>query len=178
MSNTLQPHGMQHIRLPCPSPAPRVYSNSCPLSLWCRPIISSSVIPFCLQSFPAPGFFLSRLFPSGSQGIGASASASVLPMNIQGWFPLGLAGWSPYSPRDSQESSLAPQLESIDSLALSLLYGPTLRSGFQGNIKLAEPPLERRHKVCCHSLRCPHLAPCKEVKLQSWKKPTDDQNSP
>ena len=95
VSDSLLPHGLQHPRdrLPCPSPAPRVYSNSCPLSLWCRPIISSSVIPFCLQSFPAPGFFLSRLFPSGSQGIGASASASVLPMNIQGWFPLGLAGW-------------------------------------------------------------------------------------
>ena len=133
----------------------------------------------CLQSYSASESFpMSQFFILGGPSIGASASASVLPMNIQGWFPLGLAGWSPYSPRDSQESSLAPQLESIDSLALSLLYGPTLRSGFQGNIKLAEPPLERRHKVCCHSLRCPHLAPCKEVKLQSWKKPTDDQNSP
>ena len=93
MSDSLQPHGLQHARLPCPSPSPVVCSNSCPWSLWCHPTISSSVIPFssCLQSFPASGSFpTSRFFASGGQSIGASASALVLP--IQGWFPLGLTG--------------------------------------------------------------------------------------
>ena len=92
MSNSLQPHGLQHTRLPCPSPTPGVYPDSCALSWWCRPTISSSVIPFssCLQSFPASGSFpISQLFASGGQSIGASASASILPMNIQGLFPLG-----------------------------------------------------------------------------------------
>ena len=89
------PHGLQHARLPCPSPAPRACSNSCPSSRWCHPIISSSVVPFssCLQSFPASGSFpVSQFFASGGQSIRASASASVLPMNIQDWFPLGLTG--------------------------------------------------------------------------------------
>ena len=95
VSNSLQPHGLQHTRLPCPSPTPRAYSNSCPLSLWCHPTISSSVIPFssCLQSFPASGSFqMSKFFISGSHSIAASASASVIPMNIQDWSPLGLTG--------------------------------------------------------------------------------------
>ena len=94
MSNSLQPHGLQHARLTCPSLATGVCSNSCPLSRWCHPTISSSVaLFFCLQSFPALGSFpRSWLFASGGQSIGASASASVLPMNIQGWFPLGLTG--------------------------------------------------------------------------------------
>ena len=93
---TLQPHGLQHTRPPCPSPTPRAYSNSCPLSQWCHPTISSSVIPFSssLQSFPASGSFQrSQFFTSGGQSIGVSASASVLPMNIQDWFPLGWTGW-------------------------------------------------------------------------------------
>ena len=84
MSDSLQPHGLQHSRPPCPSPTPRVYSNSCPLSRWCHPTISSSVVPFssCLQSFPASGSFqMSQFFASGSQSIGISASAPVLPMN-------------------------------------------------------------------------------------------------
>ena len=88
----LWPHGLQHARPPCPSPTAGVYSNSCLLSRWCHPTISSSVIPFSsrLQSFPASGFFqMNQLFPSGSQSIGVSASKSVLPMNIQNWFPLG-----------------------------------------------------------------------------------------
>ena len=96
MSNSLQSHGLQHARLPCPSPAPRACSNSCPLSRWCHPTISSSVIPFssCLQSFPASGSFpVSQFFTSGGQSIGVSESASVLPMNIQAWFPLGWTGW-------------------------------------------------------------------------------------
>ena len=95
MSNSLWPHGLQHTRLPCPSPTPRAYSNSCLSSQWCHPIISSSVIPFssCLQSSPASGSFpMSQFFTSDGQSIGASASASVLPMNIQGWWPLGLTG--------------------------------------------------------------------------------------
>ena len=89
-----KPHGLQHARLPCPLPTPGVCSNSCPSSQWCHPTISSSVIPFsCFQCFPASGSFLmSWLLASGSQSIGASASASVLPMNIQSWFPLGLTG--------------------------------------------------------------------------------------
>ena len=86
----------QHARPPCPSPTPGVYSNSCPLSQWCQPTISSSVIPFSshLQFFPASGSFpMSRFFPSGGQSIGVSASTSVLPMNIQDWSPLGWPGW-------------------------------------------------------------------------------------
>ena len=97
VSNSLWPLGLQHTRLPCPSPSPGVCSNSRPLGLWCHPIISSSVTPFfsCLQSFPSSGSFpTSQLFISGGQSIGASASASapVFPGNIQGWFPLGLSG--------------------------------------------------------------------------------------
>ena len=91
---TLRPHGLQHARLPCPSPTPGAYSNSCPLSQWCHPTISSSVIPFsCLQSFPASGSFpVIQFFASGGQIIGVSASTSVLPMNIQDW-SLGWTGW-------------------------------------------------------------------------------------
>jgi len=96
VSNSLWPHRLQHARLPCPSPTPVVYSNSCPLSWWCHPTISSSVIPFssCLQFFPASGSFqISQLLASGGQSIAASTSASVLAMNIQYWFPLGWIGW-------------------------------------------------------------------------------------
>ena len=96
VSDSLWPHGLQHARPPCPSPTTGAYSNSCPLSQWCHPTISSSVIPFSslLQSFPASGSFpVSQFFPSGGQRIGLSASASVLPMNIHGWFPLGLTGF-------------------------------------------------------------------------------------
>ena len=95
VSYSLQPHGLQHSRPAYPSPTPRVYSNSCPLSRWCHPTISSSVISLssCLQSFPASGSFqISQLFASGSQSIRFSASSSELPVNIQGWFPLGLTG--------------------------------------------------------------------------------------
>ena len=109
--------------------SPGVCSNSCPLSQWCHPTISTSVVPFsCLQSFPASGSFLmSHFFASGGQSIGVSASASVPPMNIQDWFPLGLVG-SPCSPRDSKGSSPTPQFKSINSLVLSFLYGPALTS--------------------------------------------------
>ena len=96
VSNSLWSHGLQHARPPCPSPAPRVYSNSCPLSRRCHPTISSSAVPFssCLQSFPASGSFpMSQLFPSGGQSIGVLALTSVLPMNTQDWSPLGWTGW-------------------------------------------------------------------------------------
>ena len=96
MSKSLQPHGLQHERLPCPSPTLEACSNSCPSSWWCHPTISSSVIPFssCLHSFPSLGSFLiSQIFASGGQSIGASVSASVFPVNIQDWFRLGLTGW-------------------------------------------------------------------------------------
>ena len=103
MSDSLQLHGLQHSRLPCPSPTPWARSNSCPLSQWCQPTISSSVVPFssCLQSFPAWGSFLmSQFFTSGSQHFGTSTL--VLPMSIQDWHPLGLTGLISCSPRDSQ----------------------------------------------------------------------------
>ena len=96
VSDSLWLHGLQHTRPPCPSPTPRVYPNSCPLSQWCHPTISSSFVPFssCPQSFPASGSFqMSQLSISGGQIIGVSASASVLPMNIQNRFPLGWTGW-------------------------------------------------------------------------------------
>ena len=96
VSDSLRPHGLQHARFPYPSSTPRAYSNSCSLSRWCHPTISSSVIPFSshLQSFPASGSFpISQFFKSGGQSIRVSASASVLPMNIQDWFSLGWTGW-------------------------------------------------------------------------------------
>ena len=129
MSNSLQPRGLQHTRLPCPLPTPGDCSNSHPLSKWCHPTISSSVVSFssCPWSFPASeSFKMSQFFTLCGQSIGASAS--VLPMNIQDWSPLGWTVGSPCSPRDSQESSPAPQFKSINSLALSFLYGPTLSS--------------------------------------------------
>ena len=116
---TLQPHGLQHARPPCPSPTFRACSNSCPSSQWCHPTISSSVIPFspCLQSFPTSGSFpRSQFFTAGGQIIGVSASTSVLPMNIQDWSPLGWTGW------------ISLQSMGLSRLALSSLYSPTLTS--------------------------------------------------
>ena len=114
MSDCLPLHGLQHARLPCPSPNPGACSNSYPLSWWCHPTMSSSVVPFSsrLQSFPASGFFpMSQFFPLSSQSIGVSAS--VLPMNIQDWFSLGWTGVSLCSRSDSQESPPTTQFESI-----------------------------------------------------------------
>ena len=131
MSDSLRPHGLQHIRLPCPTPTPRAYSNSCPSSRWCHPTISSSATLFYsrFQSFLGSGSFqMSWFFTSGGQRIGVSASASVLPMNTQDWSPLGWTGWSPCSRRDSQDSSPKPQFKSINSLALGFLYSPALTS--------------------------------------------------
>ena len=125
------PYELQHPRPPCPSPAPRVNSNSCLLSQWCHSSISSFVVPFSsrLQSFPASGSFqMSQYFASGGQGIGVSPSTSVFPMNIQDWFPLRWTGWiSLQSKRLSRDFSNTT-VQSINSLALSFLYGPTLTS--------------------------------------------------
>ena len=137
MSDSLRPHEPQHAKPPCSSPTPRVYPNSCPLSRWCNPTISSSVVPFsCLQSFPPSGSFpMSKLFASSNQSIGVSASASVLPMNSQDWSPLGWTGWIS---RDSQEASPTPQFKSINSSALSFLHSPTLTSAFF-TVQLSHP---------------------------------------
>ena len=96
VSNSFWHHGLQHARHPCPSPIPRACSSSCSSSWWCHPTISSSIFPFsCLQSFPESGSFpMSQFFTSGGQSMGSSASTSVIPMNIQGLFPLGLTGWN------------------------------------------------------------------------------------
>ena len=122
MSNSLRPHGLQHTRLSCPSPTPRACSNSCPSSQWCHPTISPSVIPFssCLQSCPASGPFLRcQFFSWGVQNIGASAS--VLPINIQDWFPLGLTGLI------SLQSKGLSRVFS-NSSARCFLHSPTLTS--------------------------------------------------
>ena len=131
VSDSLWPHGLQHARLLCSSPSPRVCSNSCPLGQWCHPTISSSVAPVssCPQSFPASGSFqMNQFFALGGQSIGVSASTLVLPINIQDWFPLGWLVGSPCSPRDSLESSPTPQFKSINSSVLNFLYSPTLTS--------------------------------------------------
>ena len=129
MSSTVWPHGLQHARPPFPSPSPGACSNSCPLSRWCHPAISSSVIPFssCLQSFPASGSFLmSQLFASGDESIGASASASVLPMGIQDQFPLGWTGW--ISLQSQGLSSLLQHHSSKVSILLPLPLSGELNS--------------------------------------------------
>ena len=131
MSDSLRPHGLQHVRPHFPSPAPEVDSNSCPLSWWCHPAVSSSVVPFssCPQSLPASGSFpLSQLFTWGGQSTGLSASASVLPMNIQDWFPLGLTGWISFQSKVLSGVFSNNTGQSINSLALSFLYSPILTS--------------------------------------------------
>ena len=130
VSESLRPHGLQHARPPCPSPTPRIYSDSCPLSQWYHPAISCAVVLFssCPQSFPASGSFpMSQFFASGGQSIGVSASASVLLINIQDWFPLGWTGWISLL-CNKLESSPTPQFKSINSSALSFFYSPTLTS--------------------------------------------------
>ena len=122
MSNYLPPHGLKHARLPCPSPTPRACLNSRPSRWWRHPTISSSVIPFssCLQSFPASGSFpINQFFTLGGQSIRVSASASVLPVNIQDWFPLGLTGFI-----SMQSNKLSRFFKTINSSAFSFLYGP------------------------------------------------------
>ena len=131
VSDSMQLHELQHTRPPCPSRTPGVHPNPCPLSQWCHPTILSSVVPFssCPQSFPVSGSFqMSQFFTSGGQSIGVSASTSVLPMNIQDWFPLGWTDWISLQSRDSQESSPTTQFKSINSSALSFLYSPAITS--------------------------------------------------
>ena len=137
VSNSLPPHGLEHVRHPkhvrllCLSATLRACSNSCLSSRWYHPTISSSVFSFssCLQSFPASGSFpVSQFFTSGGQSIGVSALASVLPMNIQDWFPLGLTGLISFSPRDSEEFSSIPRFKSINYSTLSFLYSSTRTS--------------------------------------------------
>ena len=153
MSDSLWLHGLQQARLPCPSPTPRACSNTCPSSRWCHPTISSSVIPFSsrLQSFPASGSFpMSHLFTSSGLSIGVSASASVLPMNIQDWYPLGWTGWISLQSKGLSRVSPAPQFKSIKSLALSLLHSPTLTSTHDHR---KNHTLIRQYLVankCCH----------------------------
>ena len=126
--NSLRPHGLHHARLPCPSPTPRTYSNSCPSSWWCHPTISSSVIPFssCLQYFPASGSFPMSQFSSGGQSIEVSASASVLPMNIQDWFPLGLTGWISLPSKGLLRVFSNTTVQKHQFFGAQLLYSPTL----------------------------------------------------
>ena len=139
--DSLQPHGLQHARLPCPALSPGVCSNSCPLSWWCYPAISSSAAPFsfCLQSFLASGSFLiSQLFASGSQTIGASAS--VLPMNVQGWLPLGLTG-----------------LISLQSKGLSIVFSST--TFWKHQFFNAQPSFQLSH---------PYMTTGKTIALTRW----------
>ena len=132
MSDSLQRHGLQYARLPCLSPTPGVYSNSCPLRQWCHSTISFSVVPFssCIQSFPALGSFqVSQFFTSGGESIGISASASVLQMNIQDWFPLGWTGCISLLSKGLLRvfsNTKVPKHQFFG--ALRFLYGPNLTS--------------------------------------------------
>ena len=142
MSNYLRPHEPQHARTPCPS-TPGVYPNSCPLSQWCHPAISCSVIPFsfCLQSFPASGPFpMSQLFASGRQSIGVSASTSVLPLNTQDWSPLGWTGWV-----------------SLQSKGLSRVFSPGSKAS-----------ILRRSTFLIVQLFHPHVTTGKTIALTRW----------
>ena len=138
MSNSLQPHESQHARPPCPSPTPRVYSNSCPLSRWCHPTIASSVVPFssCPQSLPASGSFpMSQLFTWGGQSFRVSASASVLPMNTQDWSPLGWTSWI------SLQSKGLSRVFSNTTVQKRQFFGAQLSS--QSNSHIHTWPLEK-----------------------------------
>ena len=155
MSNSSQPHGLQHARLPCPPLSPRVCSNSCPLSQWCHPTILSSVAPFffCPQSFPVSGSFpMGPFFTSGDQDIGGSASASVLSVNIQGRFPLGLTA-----------------LIFLLSKGLSRVFSSTT---VQDSRKLV---CSHRHPCsgCLYATLCKPRSPAKDL---PWFPPTKGQN--
>ena len=129
MSNSLWHHELQHARPPCPSPMPGVYSDSCSLSQWCHPTISSCVIPFssCLQSYIASGSFqMRKLFASDGQSIAASASKSVLPMNTKDWFPLRWTDLISLQLKGLSRVFSNKQFKSINALVLSFLYTPTL----------------------------------------------------
>ena len=131
MSNSLWPNGLQHTKLPHPSPTPGAYSNSCPSSQWCHRTISSPITPFssCLQSFPTSGSFpRSQFFASVGQSIGVSALASVLPMNIQDWFPLGWTGWISLQSKGLSGALSNITVQNHQFFTLSFLYSPTLTS--------------------------------------------------
>ena len=131
MSNSLRPHELQHARPPCPSPSPRVHSNSCPLSQWCYPAISFSVVHFssCPQSLPASGSFpMSQLFSWGGQSIGVSASASLLPMNIQDWSPLGWTSWMSLQSKGLLRVFSNTTLQKHQFFSARFLHSPTLTS--------------------------------------------------
>ena len=150
MSSSLRHHRLQHARPPCLSPTPRAFSNSCPLTWWYHPTILCSVIPFssCLQSFPASGSFqTSQFFTSGVQGIGASASASVLPMNIQDWFPLELTGWI------SLQSKGLSRVISNTTVQKHQFFGAQLSLQFNSNTHtwLLEKPKLWTDKPCWES---------------------------
>ena len=133
LSDSLRPDESQHARPPCPSLSPGVHSNSCPLSRWCHPAISSSVAPFssCPQSLPASGSFpMSQLFAWGGQSTGDSASASVLPMNTEDWSPLEWTGWISLQFKGFSRVFSKPQFKSTNSLVLSFLHSPTFTSKY------------------------------------------------
>ena len=131
VSDCLQPHDLQHARPPCPSPTPRVHSNSCPLSQWCHPAISFSVVPFssCPQSLPtSESFPMSQLFSWGGQSTGVSALVSVLPMNIQGWSPVDWIGWISLQSKGLSRVFSNTTVQKHHSSVLSFLHSPTLTS--------------------------------------------------
>ena len=140
MSDSLWHHGLQHARPPCPSPTPRIYSNSCLLSQWCHPTISSSVVPFShLQSFPASGSFqMCPFFTSGGQSIGASVSAPILSMNIQDWFPLGLTGLISLQSKGLSRvfSNITVQKHQFFCAQLSLYFNPHIHTWLLETAKL------------------------------------------
>ena len=136
VSDSLRPHGLQDARPPCPSPTPRFYPYSCPLSQWCHPTISFSDVPFspCLQSFPASGSFqMSQLFISDGQSIGVSASASVLPMNTQDWFHLGWTGWT-FLQSKGLSSLLQHHSSKASILHCSALFTKCLKASLEGKL--------------------------------------------
>ena len=146
---TLWPGGLQHTRLPCPSPTPRACSNSHPSSWWCYPTISFSVIPFssCLQSIPASGSFLmSQFFALGGQNIGVSASASVLPMNIQDWSPSEWAGWISLQFKGLSRVFYNTTVQKHQFFSLIFLYSPTLTSIHRIIFRIIKVISRRKHK--------------------------------
>ena len=128
VSDSLRPQGLQHARLPCPSPTPRAYLNSGPSHRWWHPTISSSVVPFShFQSFPASGSFkMSQFFTSGGQSIGVSASTAVLPMDTQNWSPLGWTGWISLQSKGLSRVFSNTTVKTINYSVLSFLYSLTL----------------------------------------------------
>ena len=169
VTDSLKPHGLQHVRLPCPSLSPRVCPSSCPLNWWCHP---THRLVLCLQSFIASvSVLMTQLFTSGGQSIGASASA--LPVSIQGWFSLILTGLTLCCPRDFQQSPPALRFESINSLALCLLYSlaliPRKPSGWDGGGDKLQPSTrgDYAHQTPGH-LSCLDLGRAQSIGPTIW----------